>query len=115
MEQVGEGILYEPLRSKEVHGARRAPGEHRGQAQSWPAAQRKGTSSGWRDRGQIRQMAKLMLFAGCFLLLLALYSSTGELNKAAEVGDVLAIGVSALVASSGLVYLLLTRGAADGE
>jgi hypothetical protein len=50
-----------------------------------------------------------MLLAGCFLLLLALYSRTGNLNEANQVGDTLAIGVSVAVILSGLTYIIVTH------
>jgi len=68
------------------------------------------------DQSQMRQLAKLMLAAGCTLFLLALFPLTGSMSKATEVGDTLALLMSGLVALSGLVYLLVTRNAAlSGE
>jgi selenophosphate synthase len=51
-----------------------------------------------------------MVFGGVLLFLLAAYSQTGYLNKANQVGDVLAMGTSLLVAITGMVFLLVTRG-----
>jgi hypothetical protein len=50
-----------------------------------------------------------MVFGGVFLFLLAAYSQTGYLNKADQVGDVLAMGASLLVVITGLVFLLVAR------
>ena len=51
-----------------------------------------------------------MVFGGGLLFLLAAYSQTGHLDKAAQVADVLAMGTSLLVSITGLIYLMLTRG-----
>lgn len=51
-----------------------------------------------------------MLFGGGLLFLLAAYSQTGYLDKAAQVADVLAMGTSLLVSITGLIYLMVTRG-----
>jgi hypothetical protein len=51
-----------------------------------------------------------MVVGGMLLFLLAAYSQTGHLNKANQVGDVLAMGTSLLVTITGLVFLLVTRG-----
>jgi hypothetical protein len=51
-----------------------------------------------------------MLFGGAFLFLLAAYCQTGYLDKANQVGDVLAMGMSLLVSITGLVFLLVARG-----
>jgi hypothetical protein len=51
-----------------------------------------------------------MVFAGLFLFMLAAYSQIGNLNKAGQVADVLAMGMSLLAALTGLVFLLVTRG-----
>lgn len=56
-----------------------------------------------RDRGMV------MLFGGLILLLLTLYSCTGAVNAATQVGDALAIGTSSLVSLTGLTCLLLAR------
>jgi selenophosphate synthase len=56
-----------------------------------------------------------MVFGGVFLFLLAAYSQTGYLNKANQVGDVLAMGTSLLVAVTGLAFLLVTRGSQRAE
>lgn len=57
----------------------------------------------------MRARATLMLFGGLFLLLLSLYSRTGPLDRAGEVGDTLALATSGLVALCGLIFLLLSR------
>jgi hypothetical protein len=51
-----------------------------------------------------------MVFGGALLFLLAAYSQTGHLDKANQVGDVLAMGASLLVTITGLMFLLVTRG-----
>lgn len=59
-----------------------------------------------------------MVFGGVLLLGLAAFSRTGHLDKASQVGDVLAMGMSLLVSITGLVFLLVTRGsqlARDGQ
>lgn len=57
----------------------------------------------------MRALAKVMLFGGFLLFLLAAYSQTGQLTRADQVGDVLAMGMSLLVVVTGLVFLLVTR------
>lgn len=57
----------------------------------------------------MRYFARIMVFGGALLFLLAAYSQTGYLNKANQVGDVLAMGTSLLVAITGMVFLLVTR------
>ncbi|MDA8302651.1 MAG: hypothetical protein M0005_14195 [Actinomycetota bacterium] len=58
----------------------------------------------------MRSFAQIMVVAGMLLILLAAYSLTGNLNKADQVADALAIGTSLVVTISGLVFLLVTRG-----
>jgi hypothetical protein len=58
----------------------------------------------------MRSFARIMVFGGMLLFLLAAYSQTGHLDKANQVGDVLAMGMSLLVTITGLVFLLITRG-----
>lgn len=58
----------------------------------------------------MRALAKVMLFGGFFLFLLAAYSQTGHLTEADQVGDVLAMGMSLLVSLVGLAFLLISRG-----
>jgi hypothetical protein len=57
----------------------------------------------------MQYFARIMIIGGVLLFLLAAYSQTGYLNKADQVGDVLAMGTSLLVAITGLVFLLFTR------
>jgi hypothetical protein len=57
----------------------------------------------------MQSFARIMVFGGVFLFLLAAYSQTGYLDKASQVGDVLAMGMSLLVSITGLVFLLFTR------
>jgi hypothetical protein len=57
----------------------------------------------------VRSFARIMMFGGVLLFLLAAYSQTGHLDKANQVGDVLAMGMSLLVSMSGLTFLLVTR------
>jgi hypothetical protein len=57
----------------------------------------------------VRSFAQFMVFGGLLLFLLAAYSQTGYLDKAAQVADVLAMGTSLLVSVAGLVFLLVTR------
>lgn len=58
----------------------------------------------------MRSFAQFMVFGGVLLFLLAAYSQTGYLDKAAQVADVLAMGTSLLVSVAGLVFLLVARG-----
>lgn len=58
----------------------------------------------------MRSFAQFMVFGGLLLFLLAAYSQTGYLDKAAQVADVLAMGTSLLASVVGLVFLLVTRG-----
>lgn len=58
----------------------------------------------------MRSFAQIMVVAGMLFILLAAYSLTGNLSKADQVADVLAIGTSLVVSISGLVFLLVTRG-----
>ena len=57
----------------------------------------------------MQSFARIMVFGGVFLFLLAAYCQIGYLNKANQVGDVLAMGMSLLVCITGLVFLLFTR------
>lgn len=52
----------------------------------------------------------VMLYGGVVFFLLAAYSQLNDPNKASQVASVLAMGMSALVSITGLVYLLVTRG-----
>jgi hypothetical protein len=61
----------------------------------------------------MQYFARIMVFGGVLLFLLAAYSQTGYLNKESQVADVLAMGTSLLVAITGLVYLLVARGRQD--
>ena len=58
----------------------------------------------------MRSFARVMVFGGIFLFLLAAYSQTGHLDKANQVGDVLAMAMSLLVTVTGLIFRLVTRG-----
>lgn len=62
----------------------------------------------------MRSFARIMVAGGLFLFLLAAYSQTGYLDKAAQVADVLAMGTSLLVSIAGLAFLLVTRGDGAG-
>jgi hypothetical protein len=57
----------------------------------------------------VRSFAQFMVLGGLLLFLLAAYSQTGYLDKAAQVADVLAMGASLLVSVAGLLFLLVTR------
>jgi hypothetical protein len=57
----------------------------------------------------MRQLAKLMLFAGLFLFFLAAFCGIGNLNEADKVGVTMAMGTSLFVVLVGFVYLLATR------
>ena len=58
----------------------------------------------------MRSFARFMVFGGVLLFLLAAFSQTGSLDRAAQVADVLAMGTSLLVSAVGLLFLLATRG-----